>query len=153
MRRVFVVMVIGVSLLLLTSGVVYASPSEWTTIGTHVVRPGETIWCIARGYGVSPAAIAVQNGLVSPSLISPGEKLLIPDAPAVLPAGPVCTRQFGDGPSSPSACTCEFYHTVAPGGNLYRISLQYGVGMWRIAECNRILNLNLIRAGNTLCIP
>jgi LysM repeat protein len=147
-------MAIGFSLLLLTSGVVYASPSEWTTIGTHVVRPGETIWCIARGYGVSPTAIAAQNGLVSPSLISPGQKLLIPDVPAVLPDGPVCTRQFGDdGPSWPPDCTCECYHTVAPGSNLYRVSLQYGVGMWRIAECNRILNLNLIRAGSTLCIP
>jgi LysM repeat protein len=148
------VMVIGVSLLVLTSGVVYAKPQGWTTIGTHVVRPGETIWCIARGYGVSPTAIAAQNGLVSPSLIKPGQKLLIPDLPATLPTGPVCTRQFGDDePSPPSLCTCEYFRTVAPGSNLYRISLQYGVGMWRIAECNGVLNLNLIRAGSVLCIP
>jgi hypothetical protein len=50
-------------------------------------------------------------------------------------------------------CTCESYHTVARGGNLYRISLLYGVSMWRIADCNRILNLHLIQAGTVLCIP
>jgi spore germination protein len=152
MRKSLVVLVVGLSLLLLSSGIAYARPQEWTTICTHVVKPGETIWCIARGYGVSPWAITAHNGLVNPGLARPGQVLLIPDAPATLPAGPTCARQCSnDDPSWD--CTCEFYHTVARGSNLYRISLRYGVGMWRIADCNGILNLNLVHTGTVLCIP
>ena len=141
MRRVLVVLVAVVTLLLLTGAVVDARPMEWTTICNHVVKPGETVYCIARGYGVSPWAIMIHSGMV----------LAIPNAPATIPAGPTCTPQCGGPP--PPACVCTAYHTVLPGSNLYRISLLYGVSMWRIAECNGILNLNLIRAGAVFCIP
>ena len=70
--------------------------------------------------------------------------------PRSLPAGRVCPRQF-DGITPSHAC--RWYHTGAPGENLYRISLHYVVGMWAIAEANNILNLNYIRAGQVLCIP
>jgi LysM repeat protein len=155
MRRPLVVLVVGLSLLLLSSGIAYARPQEWTTICRHVVKPGETIWCIARGYGVSPWAITAHNGVVNPGVIEPGQVLFIPNAPATLPAGPTCARQCPkDEPSLPSSdCACEFYHTVARGSNLYRISLLYGVSRWRIADCNGILNLNLVHAGTVLCIP
>ncbi|MGD2147638.1 MAG: LysM peptidoglycan-binding domain-containing protein [Anaerolineae bacterium] len=153
MRKLLVALVVGLTLLALSSGTAYARPHEWTTICTHVVGPGETIWCIARGYGVSPWAISAHNGVVTPGLIEPGQVLYIPNAPATLPAGPTCARQCPDGGPSSSDCTCEYYHTVAPGSNLYRTSLLYGVSMWSIADCNGILDLNLIRAGTVLCIP
>lgn len=127
-----------------------AAASSWTILGYHTVKPGETLYCIARAYGVSPAAIATQNALVNPNLIYPGMSLAIPNAPATLPAGRVCPAQFGG--TTPS-CTCAHYYTVVTGDNLFRISLTYGVSMWRIAECNGIYNLNLIYAGQTLCIP
>jgi len=155
MRRTAAALIVGLSLLLISSGIAYARPQEWTSLCSHVVQPGETVWCIARGYGVSPWAITAQNGLVNPNRIEPGTILSIPNAPATLPAGPTCARQCtGDDPSWPSSgCACSSYHTVAPGSNLYRISLLYGANMWRIADCNAILNLNQIQAGHVLCIP
>ena len=158
MRRVSIILVIAVALLVLTSGVVYAKPTEWITGWTHYVRPGETVWCIARGYGVSPWAIIAHNGLANPSLIYAGMVLAIPNVPAVLPPGPTCPPQGGPPPPPPPPppplpCTCAYYHIVAPGSNLFRISLHYGVSMWSIAKCNGILNLNYIRAGSVLCIP
>jgi len=152
MRRMVVALIVGVSLLLLGGGISYAKPQEWTSLCNHVVQPGETIWCIARGYGVSPWAITTQNGVVNPNQIEPGMVLSIPDVPATLPPGPTCARQCPDGDPS-SDCTCETYHTVALGSNLYRISLLYGVSMWEIADCNGVLNLNRIQAGQVLCIP
>jgi len=44
-------------------------------------------------------------------------------------------------------------HVVAPGENLYRISLRYGVSMSAIAQANGISNLNLIFSGQRLTIP
>ena len=152
MRRVLVVLVAGLSLLLLSGGISYARPQERTSLCSHVVKPEETIWCIARGYGVSPWAITAQNGVLNPNFIEPGTVLSIPNAPATLPAGPTCARQWPDNGRA-SECTCESYHTVALGSNLYRISLLYGVGMCEIADCNGVLNLNRIQAGQVLCIP
>jgi LysM repeat protein len=117
----------------------------------HTVRPGETLFCIGRAYGVDPYAIAIKNSIVNPNLIYPGQVLAIPDAPRLLPYGPVCARQCG-GPT-PVPSTCRWHHTVVWGENLYRISLRYGVSMWAIAEANYIFNLNYIRAGQVLCIP
>jgi LysM repeat protein len=117
----------------------------------HTVRPGETLFCIGRGYGVDPYAIAIKNSIVNPNLIYPGQVLAIPNAPRLLPYGPVCAPQCG-GPT-PAPPSCRWYHTVVWGENLYRISLRYGVSMWAIAEANYIFNLNYIRAGEVLCIP
>jgi LysM repeat protein len=119
-------------------------------LGHHIVRSGEWLYCIGRAYGVDPDAIATQNRILNPNVIQPGKKLKIPNVPRTLPPGRVCPRQF-DGGTPPPAC--RWYHTVAPGENLYRIALRYDVSMWAIAEANHIFNLHYIRAGQVLCIP
>ena len=43
----------------------------------HTVKEGETVFHIARKYGVSPAKIIENNGLINPDRISVGQKLLI----------------------------------------------------------------------------
>ena len=151
MRRVLFILATVLILAASTASAVHARPSEWSTIGHHTVRSGETLFCIGRAYGVDPWEIARYNGIVHPYMIHPGLRLAIPNAYAWLPAGPTCARQWGPWPDYP--CTCASYHTVAYGQNLYRISLTYNRSMWRIAECNNLYNLNYIRAGDRLCIP
>jgi hypothetical protein len=151
MRRVLFILATVLILAVSTASAVHARPSEWSTIGHHTVRSGETLFCIGRAYGVDPWEIARYNGIVHPYMIHPGLRLDIPDAYKWLPAGPTCARQWGPWPDYP--CTCASYHTVVYGQNLYRISLTYNRSMWRIAECNNLYNLNYIRAGDTLCIP
>lgn len=151
MRRVLPIVAVVVALLLATATTAFAKPVAWSTICNHTVRSGETIYCIARAYGVSANAIISYNGIVNPNCIHAGLVLAIPDAYATLPAGPVCVRQCGAPPMP--VCTCSTYHTVLAGQNLYRIALTYGVNMWSIAGCNGILNLNRIRTGQVLCIP
>jgi hypothetical protein len=64
-------------------------------IGQHVVLVGETVFCIARGYGVLPYAIAQANGLPTPYNVFPGQTLNIPEVPwPNITAGPVCPTQF-----------------------------------------------------------
>ncbi|MEE8392281.1 MAG: LysM peptidoglycan-binding domain-containing protein [Anaerolineae bacterium] len=119
-------------------------------LGYHTVQPGETLFCIGRAYGVDPFAIATQNGILNPNVIRAGQSLAIPNVPRALPSGQVCPRQFSGTTVPP---TCRWQHAVVPGENLYRISLHYEVSMYAIAEANHILNLNLIFAGQSLCIP
>jgi peptidoglycan-N-acetylglucosamine deacetylase len=151
MRRILPIFTIVVVLLLATTTTAFAKPDEWAIICNHVVRTGETIYSIARAYGVSPNAIAAQNGIVCPNRIGVGTVLAIPNVPARLPAGPVAVRQCVA--PVPTCCTCVARHTVTAGENLFRISLAAHVSMWRVAECNNITNLNFVRAGMVLCIP
>lgn len=151
MRKVVLVSLLVVLMALTMATVSFAAPARWNIICYHTVRSGETLFCIGRAYGVDPWAIAAQNGIVNPNRIYPGTVLAIPDAYKGLPPGRTCVRQCPPYPTPP--CTCSFYHTVVSGNTLYAISLRYGVSMWRIAECNHILNLNYIRIGDRLCIP
>jgi membrane-bound lytic murein transglycosylase D len=45
--------------------------------GIHVVQAGESVWRIARQYGVSAAQLARWNGLERPDRIFPGERLRV----------------------------------------------------------------------------
>jgi LysM repeat protein len=64
-------------------------------MGYHTVQPGETMFCIARGYGVLPGAIAQANGLSQTFLVSSGQVLKIPEVQwTKIAAGPVCATQF-----------------------------------------------------------
>ncbi|MGD1991622.1 MAG: LysM peptidoglycan-binding domain-containing protein [Anaerolineae bacterium] len=149
MKRAIAVLLVSLLLILVFAPATSAAPLEWWILGYHVVQPGETLYCIGRAYGVDPWAIAYENGIVVPNYIQPGDVLRIPDAYAYIPPGPVCTAQFGGW----APCSCSAWYTITPGDTLYGIAFWYGKSMWDIAECNGILNLNYIRAGDTLCIP
>ncbi len=131
-------------------------PASCDFQGYHMVRAGETIYSIGRAYATKPSAIASCNGIVNPSKIYVGTKLGIPYATwSPVPPGPTASRQFdpGGGTPPPPAPGCRYYHKVVYGENLTIIGMKYGVSIWAIARANDINNLNLIFAGDTLCIP
>ncbi len=97
---------------------------------------GETVFSIARWYGISPYAIASSNGLGNWNLIFAGQSLWIP---------------WGGWTPGPSGCARSHY--VSYGDTLLGIGRWYGVSAWSIASANGIYNLNQIYAGQWLCIP
>jgi LysM repeat protein len=52
---------------------------------TYVVKKGDTLYDIARRFGVSLQALAAANGITDPRLIRPGQVLVIP-LPGVTPS-------------------------------------------------------------------
>ncbi len=163
MKRVIGV-VLGLLMLLTLSVPVTAAPDSggWEILGTHTVKTGETLYCIGRAYGVDPWAIAQQNGILYANLIYPGSILEIPNAPATLPAGPTCDKQFDEVPDDEQPevvrcgadeCTCDSKHVVKTGETLTTLAIHYDVPMWDLAHCNCIYNLNYIQVGSELCIP
>jgi LysM repeat protein len=99
----------------------------------YVVQWGDTVYGIARRFGLPMDAIIQANGLVNPNQIRAGQVLIIPALPAPAP-GPLM-------------------YLVQPGDNLYRISLKFGVPIEAIIAVNRIVNPWYIRAGQLLLIP
>lgn len=132
-------------------------PGTCTVQGYHTVRAGETLFSIGRAYATRPDRIAACNGIVNANRVYVGTRLAIPVAPwSPIPSGPVAVRQFTPGapaPTPPPSATCRYYHRVVRGETLTLIGLRYGVSIWTIARANNILNLNLIYAGQVLCIP
>jgi LysM repeat protein len=126
--------------------------------GYHTVKRDETLYAIARTYATDPYAISACNHLVDPRRIHASNRLAIPYAPwEHIPAGPTVERQFGPSlipaPVPTPEPGCRAYHTIQPVETLIAIGLRYGVNIWDIARANRIYNLNLINAGQVLCIP
>ena len=128
-------------------------PPSGDILGYHVVQSGENLFCIGRAYGVDPFAIASRNGILNPNVIVAGQSLAIPNVPKALPAGRTCARQFADGGGTVPTTGCSYNYTVVTGDTLTRISLQYGVSVYAIAQASGISNVNLIYAGQVLCIP
>lgn len=106
-----------------------ASPPQDSSI-IHIVRAGETLYSIARYYGVDMWALARANNIINPNQIYVGQRLTIY-----------------------RACTTGFIHVVQAGETLYRIAIRYGISAWSIAQANGIYNMNHIWVGQRLLIP
>lgn len=107
---------------------------------SYVVQPGDTLYAIARRYGISVNALAAANGLTTRSWIYVGQSLTLPDAgtaPAPAPA--------------PAPATTGI-HIVQPGENLFRLGLRYGTTAAAIRAANG-LSSDLIYVGQRLVIP
>ncbi len=111
--------------------------AQETTI--HVVAWGETLYSIARQYGVTVDSIADANGLAGANIYA-GQRLTIPGDSA---RGTVTDGEVG------SSST----HVVQQGETLYRIGLRYGVSYNELAAVNGLSDANQVYAGQVLTIP
>jgi lipoprotein NlpD len=53
----------------------------------HVVKRGETVYRIARAYGIDPADLMETNGITDPRAVSAGAELFVPGAQETVDAG------------------------------------------------------------------
>lgn len=94
----------------------------------HVVKPGESLYSIARFYGASPNKVAAENELSDPSRLVIGQTLVITEGTSK--------------------------HRVQPGQTIYQIANQYGVSISAIRAANpQITNIALIYPGQIINIP
>lgn len=93
----------------------------------HVVASGESLYSIARRYGVTVSSIADTNGLNVNQRLVVGQALVIP----------------GIGTT----------YTVRPGDNLWSISRKFNVSVESIVELNNITNPAAISPGLVIQIP
>lgn len=113
----------------------------------HVVAAGQNLFRIALHYGVPQEAILRANGLTDPHRIFAGQRLRIPGPRA--PAQAAVTVPAP--PPSPQPNPAS--HLVAPGQNLFRISLAYGVTVADLLQANGLSDARQLRAGQVLVIP
>ncbi|MCC6905976.1 MAG: LysM peptidoglycan-binding domain-containing protein [Anaerolineae bacterium] len=109
---------------------------------THIVQPGQTLYSIARQYGVTPSDLAFANGITNPDRIFVGQTLVIPGA-AIPSTGTTATPATGQ-PAT---------HTVQAGETLFGIARRYGVTVNTLVTLNNITDSNRITVGLVLRLP
>jgi lysozyme len=106
----------------------------------HTIIAGDSFETIANKYGVTVRELVNAN----PQLLKTGDQLTVPVAVAI---------PNDDGVSTPTPPAPQRTYTVKPGDSLYKIAIQYGTTVARIADANKIKNINLISVGQVLIIP
>jgi murein DD-endopeptidase MepM/ murein hydrolase activator NlpD len=121
---------------------------------TVIVAPGETLYTLARRWGVTVDMIARANDLTTP-YVRPGAVLLIPRAdPAAYGQAPVSAQAGQSAPPAQSAvCTAgALCHIVKPGETLAGIARAHHLSDKQLAEANNLTGSTL-KPGQKLIIP
>jgi murein DD-endopeptidase MepM/ murein hydrolase activator NlpD len=118
-----------------------------------IVAPGETLYTLARRWGVTVDMIARANGLTTP-YVRPGAVLLIPHAdPAAYERAPVSAPAGQSAPAVRNAdCTGERCHVVKRGDTLASIARAHNLNATQLAEANS-LSGSALKPGQKLIIP
>jgi murein DD-endopeptidase MepM/ murein hydrolase activator NlpD len=139
-----------------------ASANQWSWDGgtAVTVAPGDTVDSIAHRHGVPSSAIMQANGLTSPAVIRPGQRLVIPRyntaaAPTPAPAAAPAMRPVAPAPPRPAATATNSpgMHIVAPGETLSKISRLYGKSIPDLAKANNIEPHATLKIGDRIVIP
>ena len=133
----------------------------WTAVGGKVVTvgPGESLDTLAIKYGVPSAQIARTNGISSPSQITAGRTLIIPQPTGQAAAYAAAEPLPSPGAAAPAARTTviavkggDVVHVVAPGETLYGIAKASGVNAQDIVALNG-MSSETVRIGQKLRMP
>lgn len=100
----------------------------------YTVKRGDTLWGIAKKFGVTVSAVVNANNIRNPNLIYVGEVFIIPHMTSA--------ESFG-----------YTLYTVRRGDTLWGISRKFGTSINSIVALNGIENPNLIYAGEVFKIP
>lgn len=103
-----------------------AAKAVRVTPGTYTVRPGDTLRAIGEMSGAGSEAIAIENDLVAPYMLAPGQQLRIPGG---------------------------LYHRVAAGETGIGIAAAYGADWGEIITVNALAEPYILRIGQRLRLP
>ena len=111
-----------------------ATPTKSPDAIRYTVKRGDTLWGIAKKFGVTVSAVVNANNIRNPNLIYVGEVFIIPHMTSAESSG-------------------YTLYTVRRGDTLWGISRKFGTSINSIVALNGIKNPNLIYAGEVFKIP
>ncbi|MCY3832335.1 MAG: LysM peptidoglycan-binding domain-containing protein [Chloroflexi bacterium] len=136
-----------------------ASPAQ--NPNTHTVQRGETLFRIARRYGISVASLIRINGIEDPTRIHAGNQLQLASGPASSPAAapnaiasqaPAQASAAPPAPAPPRQSNHERY-VVRRGDFLTQLGINLNTSWIALAKLNNLADPNNLHVGATLLIP
>ena len=113
----------------------------------HRVRRGQSLWSIAKRYGVTVRAIRATNGLGRRKALSIGQTLLIPKPKSARPRGKAARR------APKRSARGRTSYKVRSGDSLWKIAKKFGVTVKAIRGRNGMKRRSGLRPGQRLVIP
>ena len=126
---------------------------------TYTVKRGDSFYLIARRLGVPLRDLMNANADIPPSRLMVGDVLCIPscaDTPAQepeTPAAPTPEAPETPAPETPAPCPVERQHVVQANETAADIQLQHNKSLHTLEAANPTLDLENLRAGDTVCVP
>jgi membrane-bound lytic murein transglycosylase D len=105
----------------------------------HVVRSGDTLWSVARKYGVTVPVLAEANGLSANAGLVPGARLEIPG-------------KGGSSRSTKSSEASQMTYKVRRGDTLSEIADKFNVTVRELMTWNRLRLSSSLRTGQRLVL-
>jgi membrane-bound lytic murein transglycosylase D len=118
-----------------------AAPQAKSKSSVHVVKPGDTLYGVARRYGVTIPALAAANGMNSKSRLTAGERLEIPGRGA-----------SGSSGSSSATESTRMTYKVRSGDTLSEIADKFNVSVSQLMSWNRMRQSTSLRTGQKLVV-
>jgi membrane-bound lytic murein transglycosylase D len=120
---------------------------------TCTVRKGDNLYAISKRVGVHTKQLAAWNKKdIDAPLIYPGETLVYyADTGAARKAAPARAQRAA--PAIAAGGSACIRYRVAPGDNPFALSRLFGVAIDTLLAANGLRRGEVIRAGDTLCIP
>jgi membrane-bound lytic murein transglycosylase D len=109
----------------------------------HVVKSGDTLWAVARKYGVTVPALAAENGLSTKAGLVKGARLEIPGT-----GGGSATRTA----ANESRETSRVTYKVKRGDTLSEIADRFDVSVKELMTWNRLRKSSSLQAGQRLVV-
>ncbi|HYE79555.1 MAG TPA: LysM peptidoglycan-binding domain-containing protein [bacterium] len=134
---------------------------------SHVLKPGESLWTVAKKYGIKVNDLATYNRVGTGQVLQPGFVLEVP------PAGVAAPKDVADGidPNAPIGGSVlslsagaplaagslgddtDITHVVQAGDTVSHLAVKYRTTRQAIFEANRLANRDTLAPGRQLVIP
>ncbi len=115
----------------------------------YMVAANDTLYGIARRFGVSVDYLAQVNGIRDPGRIQLGAVLVIPGPGS----GPRQPRAASSGRPVSSRPSFTYLYVVRPGDTLFHLAQTYGVTVDALQRANGLTSPHYVRVGQVLRIP
>ncbi len=110
----------------------------------HVITEGQSLYAVARLYGVTVRDLIHTNQLAPPYKLALGQRLVVPAVPSQATQAPVATQVVPNQVAT---------HVVKSGDTVYSIARRYKVDMAALVRLNAISASYAISPGQRLVLP
>lgn len=108
------------------------------------IKSGDTLYALAKHYGVSIQSILNYNTGLKPETLKIGKTILIPALKSV---------EAYTGKTIAQAGNFDGTHTIKKGDTLWSLALKYSVSVELLAQKNNLSINSILKLGNTLKVP
>ena len=127
--------------------------TETTDENTVVVKPGDTLYALAKKHGLSVSEMAALNGLMEPYQLSVGQKLLLKSKTEPVETADVLQVNKPENMVQTTTRVELQEIVVARGDTLYSISRKYSIPVNDLAVMNKLTPPFELSVGQKLRVP